>query len=54
MVSFVRGGIRASVGQIGDERTREEVGEQQWRFWREKRKLSGAAKGEIEDEGAAL
>jgi hypothetical protein len=54
LVSFVRGGIKLSVGENGDGRKREELGGHQWRFWREKGKLSGAAKGKIEDEGEDL
>jgi hypothetical protein len=38
----------------GDERKRNELGGQQWRFCRERGKLSGAAKGRFEEEGDYL
>ena len=42
------------VEESGDEKKRSELGGRQWSFRREGEKLSGAAKGKIEEEGVAL
>ena len=42
------------VEESGDEKKRNELGGRQWSFRREGEKLTGAAKGKIEEEGEYL